>query len=149
VSAAHRSLVCERVRAQISLELDSELSELERRMLDAHLLGCRACSAYSADVTDFTTMLRSAPLEQLTRAIRVYSPRRAALARIHVGLAAAVAIAAVGSVLQIGLPGVESDPALEQPSRFPTLSDGRNEMKQIVADGRHFKRHRSGPTVVI
>ena len=149
MSAAHRSLVCERVRAQISLELDSELSELERRMLDAHLLGCRACSAYSADVTDFTTMLRSAPLEQLRRAVHVYAPRRAVLPRVHVGLAAAVALAVVGSVLQLGLPGLERETTLQQPSRFPTLTEGRNEMKQIVADGRDFKRHRSGPTVVI
>ncbi len=142
-------MVCERIRAQISLELDSELSELERRMLDAHLLRCPACSAYSADVTDFTTTLRNAPLEQMRRAIHVHAPRRAVVARVHVGLAAAVAIAVVGSVLQLGLPAFERDTTLERPSRFPTLTAGRNEMKQIIADGRDFKRHRSGPTVVI
>ena len=142
-------MACERVHAQISLELDSELSELERRMLDAHLLRCPACSAYSADVTDFTTMLRTAPLEQMRRAVRVHAPRRAVRPRVHVGLAAAVAIAVVGSVLQLGLPGLKRDAMLEQPSRFPTLTEGRNEMKQIVADGRDFKRHRSGPMAVI
>ena len=148
MSAANQSVACERIRAQISLEVDSELSELERRMLDAHLLRCPACSAYSTDVTDFTTMLRNAPLEQMRRAIHVHAPRRAVFPRVHVGLAAAVAIAVVGSVLQLGLPAFEGD-TLERPSRFPTLAEGRNEMKQIVADGRDFKRHRSGPTVVI
>jgi anti-sigma factor RsiW len=142
-------VVCERVRAQISLELDNELSELERRMLDAHVLRCPACSAYSADVTDFTTMLRTAPLEQMRRAVRVYAPRGAVLPRVHVGLAAAVALAVVGSALQLGLPGLERETTLQQPSRFPTLTEGRNEMKQIVADGRDFRRHRSGATMVI
>jgi predicted anti-sigma-YlaC factor YlaD len=142
-------VVCERIRAQISLELDGELSELERRMLETHLLRCPACGAYSADVTDFTTMLRNAPLEQMRRAIHVHVSRRAAFARVHIGLAAAVAIAVVGSVLQLGLPAFERDTTLARPSRFPTLTEGRNEMKQIVADGRDFKRHGSGPTVVI
>jgi hypothetical protein len=68
---------------------------------------------------------------------------------VHVGLAAAVALAVVGSVLQLGLPGLERETTLQQPSRFPTLTEGRNEMKQIVADGRDFRRHRSGSTVVI
>jgi predicted anti-sigma-YlaC factor YlaD len=149
VSAAHQSVVCEPIHAQISLGLDGELSELEQRMLHTHLRRCPTCSAYAAEVTDFTTMLRNAPLEQMRRPIPVHSLRRVALARVHVGLAAAVAIAVVGSVLQLGLPGVERDTTLQQPSRFPTLTEGRNEMKQAVADGRDFKRHRSGPTVVI
>jgi anti-sigma factor RsiW len=142
--------VCERVRAQVSFELDGELSELERRMLDAHLARCPTCQTYSADVTSFTTQLRNAPLEPVGRSVQVHRPGHASLARVHVGLAAAVAIAVVGSVLQLGLPATHRASTRDElPSRFPTLSDGQNEMKQVIADGRAFERRTSGPAVVV
>jgi anti-sigma factor RsiW len=142
-------LVCKRVRAQVSIELDSELSQLERRMLAAHLARCPACHEYAADVTAFTTELRNAPLERMGHAIHIHRPRRA-LARVHVGLAAALAIAVTGSVLQLGFPAPQRASTLDQsPYRFPTLTEGRNEMKQVIADGRAFDRHSRGPTSVL
>ncbi len=143
-------MVCERVRAQVSLELDDELSQLERRMLDAHLICCPDCRAYAADVAAFTTELRAAPLEQIERAIIVHRPRRGSLARLQVGVAAAVAIAILGFVLQLDFPGAErSSTVVRTPTRFPTLAEGRSEMLQITADGRAFHRHRSGSSFVI
>ena len=146
-------MVCERVRTQVSAELDGELSEIERRMLAAHLLSCPACRAYEADVVSFTTKLRSAPLETIGLPINIHRhrPRRIALARVHVGLAAALAIAVMGSVLQLGFPGPQRASTREgQPLRFPTLTAGKNETKQIIADGRAFeRRHRSGPTSIL
>jgi anti-sigma factor RsiW len=142
--------VCERVRAQVSIELDGELSELERRMLDAHLVRCPACREYLEDVASFTTKLRNAPLEHIGRPIRIHRPRRVALARVHVGLAAALAIAVVGSVLQLGFPAPQRASTRDElPFRFPTLADGQSEMKQVIADGRAFERRRSGPTFVL
>jgi anti-sigma factor RsiW len=143
-------MVCERVRAQVSIELDGELSELERRMLDSHLASCLSCRNYAADVVAFTTELRNAPLERMSRPIHIHRPRHVATARVHVGLVAALAIAVVGSVLQLGLPAPQGgSPRDELPTRFPTLAEGQNEMKQVIADGRAFERRRSGPTFVL
>lgn len=149
MSVLRQSVVCERVRAQVSLELDGELSQLERRMLAAHLLRCPDCREYAEGVTAFTGELRAAPLEQMERSVVVHMPRRAVLSRVRLGLAAAVAIALVGSALQLPLPGSERSTSARTPSRFPTLSDGRTEMQQILADARAFDRHRSGPTLVM
>ena len=47
MSAAYPQTVCSRVREQVSLELDGELSQLEQRMLGAHLERCGGCAAYA------------------------------------------------------------------------------------------------------
>ncbi len=65
MSVVHRSLVCDRVRAQVSLGLDGELSQLETRMIAAHLSRCADCAAFEEDVRTFTSELRAAPMEQL------------------------------------------------------------------------------------
>ncbi len=54
---------CEQAREYISLELDGELSELERERLRMHLAQCSACARYARDVRGTTSLLRSAPLE--------------------------------------------------------------------------------------
>jgi hypothetical protein len=146
MSAARSPVICDRVRAQVSLDLDGELSQLERRMLDAHLLHCPACQAYAVDVARFTTKLRAAPLEQMKRPVVLRPPRRRAiLPRVNVGLAAAVAIAVFGSVLQLeSWESERSSTFAQKPSRFPTLAEGRSEMQQVIADGHAFARHRGG-----
>src|SRR4029450_4548890 len=96
------ALVCERVRAQVSLELDEELSELERRMLAAHLERCAECREYQEDLVAFTRELREAPFEQLSYPIEVHRPRRASLAWAQIGVAAAVAVAVFGTLTQLG-----------------------------------------------
>lgn len=150
MSAVRSSVTCDRVRAQVSLDLDDELSALERRQLQLHLTRCAACQAYAADLSSFTTALRAAPLEQLERAIVVRHVRRVDLARVHIGLAAVVAVALLGSVLQLALPLAESSStSVRTPSQFPTLAQGRSEMRQAFADRRAFKQHRTGSAVVI
>ena len=49
---------------QLSLRVDSELSEFENLLLEAHLAGCADCQAFGQSITDFTTALRTVPAEQ-------------------------------------------------------------------------------------
>ena len=58
---------CERAQAWASLELDGELSQLERALLATHLRGCAACAETVAGMRALTAALRDAPLEPLDR----------------------------------------------------------------------------------
>ena len=144
MSAVPLPVVCERVRMQVSLELDGELSMLEKRMLDAHLARCADCRAYADEVVSFTTELRSAPFERFDGNIVVRRPSRVGSLRAQVTLAsaAAVAIAVVAAALQLEPSTSARSSASARLSQFPTLADGQREMKQVVADGRAFRRHR-------
>jgi predicted anti-sigma-YlaC factor YlaD len=110
------SLVCDRVRAQISVGLDGELSQLERAMLASHLERCADCRAYEGDVTRFTRALRLAPLEPLSRPVVVQPRRRLITTRLQVGAAAAVAVAALIGAGEL----LKNEPVDVQPSFVPT-----------------------------
>ena len=100
-----QSVACERVRAQVSLEVDGELSHLERAMLAAHVLRCADCHAYRERVHAFTGELRAAPLAHPTAHLLVRRPRRvAAVSRFQAGVAAAMAFAVVGVASQLAVP---------------------------------------------
>ena len=71
MSAAYPQTVCARVREQVSLELDGELSHLELRMLGTHLDRCARCAVYAADVRDVTERIRSAPHALMQRPVVV------------------------------------------------------------------------------
>src|SRR5437763_3704452 len=58
--------LCARARFWVSLRVDGELSELERALLDAHLVRCADCRAYATGVAGVTDALRSAPLVAAT-----------------------------------------------------------------------------------
>ena len=119
--AISASVVCDRVREQVSLQLDGELSQLERRMLQSHLARCPACDAYTADVRLYTEQIRNAPLEVLQQPVVVRPHRRVTTARLQIGVAAACALAALGIGSQLAAPTPESVPS----ARFegaPSLS---------------------------
>jgi anti-sigma factor RsiW len=101
MSAVYPQSVCARVREQVSLELDGELSQLEQRMLEAHLERCSACATYADDVRDLTERIRSAPLHSLRRPVVVRRARHLSTARLQVGIAAAFALAALGLGTQL------------------------------------------------
>ena len=101
MSAVYPQSVCARVREQVSLGLDSELSQLEQRMLTAHLERCAACAAYAEDVRDVTERIRNAPLHTLRRPVVVRRERSLTTTRLQVGVAAAFALAALGLGAQL------------------------------------------------
>jgi anti-sigma factor RsiW len=114
------SVVCDRVRAQVSLALDGELSQLEQRMLSSHLLRCPECSAYQSDVESFTRSIRSAPLEQLRRPVVIERRRRYVAVRLRAtAAAAAVALVALGLGGQLA----SSEP---QNSSLPSFDESRD-----------------------
>ena len=122
MSVAYPQTVCSRVREQVSLELDGELSQLEQRMLGTHLERCPRCAAYAADVRDVTERIRNAPRAVMQRPIVVRRRTPLTTVRLQVGVAAAFALAALGLGTQLAstepqgsLARFEGQPALNPP----------------------------------
>jgi predicted anti-sigma-YlaC factor YlaD len=128
------SLVCERVRAQISLELDDELSQLEQLMVEAHLDHCEGCRAYRADLMAFTRHVRTTPLERLERRVVLPHPqRRVTLRAMQAAGAAAVVAIGLGTVIGVRL---GSSPAGLQQRVRPAFLDSQDyEMRLIRKAG--------------
>ena len=134
-------MICERVRAQVSLQLDGELSELERRMVESHLARCPECCSYERGAAMLTRLLREAPLQPLTYPVVVRRPRRVSVARMQVGVAAAVAVAVLGVAVQTaGLErqGSSSRSSLAAPVRYETYDELAREVQLILDNGRSF-----------
>jgi predicted anti-sigma-YlaC factor YlaD len=128
VSAVPSSSSCQRVREQVSLLLDDELSQLERRMLEAHLHRCADCSAYADDVTTFTDQIRFAPMETLSRQIVVQRRRRLPAIRLQAGVAAALAFAALGLGSQLAAGPSSQLSASATITRYPTTAELQREI---------------------
>jgi hypothetical protein len=90
--------LCARARFWASLRIDSELSELEGALLDAHLALCAECSAFSTGSEASTVALRTVPLV-VGPAISVAYP--ASPRRVFAGVVAAAVV--VGAALLGGL----------------------------------------------
>ena len=93
-----RGVLCERARSWAALAPDGELSELERKLLDAHVARCSACSSFAVEVAILAAELRTASLEPLPRPVTlpIWHRRRAYAGMRSVGAAAAVAVMALG-----------------------------------------------------
>lgn len=101
-------LACDRVRSQVSLEFDDELSHLERAMVESHLRRCAGCRAFRDDVASFTREIREAPLEVWSYRMPVAPRRRAFADALRVASVAASIAVALGlgvSVAQLGADG--------------------------------------------
>lgn len=145
MSAIGAPSVCQRVREQVSLRLDNELSQLEGRMLDVHLGRCAQCREYAADVERFTAELRSAPLETLARPAFVErGRRRLAHARLQGGaIAAAIAIVAIG-VAQV-TSSRQGDPQLRNFDRTVTRFPTQAELDRELAIFESLSTRRTAP----
>ena len=87
---------CDRVREQVSLRLDGELSQLEHAFVDRHLERCAGCADYAAELEAVAQLLRSAPLEQPEWTFALPRRRSSTLRIVQMGAAAATIAAAVG-----------------------------------------------------
>jgi len=94
---------CARASEWISLRLDSQLSDFEGILLEAHLQRCPCCRETAAATAELTTMLRSAPLEEPTFALQL--PQRHSV-RAY-GFRAISTIAAVATIGLSGLVGMQ------------------------------------------
>ena len=147
MSVAYPQTVCSRVREQVSLELDGELSQLEQRMLGAHLERCARCAAYAADVRDATERIRNAPRAVMQRPVVVRRRRPLTTVRLQVGVAAAFALAALGLGTQLAstepqgsLARYEGQPALNPPR---SVYEQEQAILRVVRAGRTLPPHGS------
>jgi predicted anti-sigma-YlaC factor YlaD len=116
---------CERVREQLSLALDGELSELDALRLQTHLRDCPDCSAFEAAMRAATTILRTAEPEEPIFPLMVPRRRRVQVRMLQAGAAAAaVALVAALSTLN-DVSGQRSNTQLFRLS--PTASLGHND----------------------
>jgi anti-sigma factor RsiW len=144
MSVAYSHMVCTRVREQVSLELDGELSQLEQRMLATHLERCPRCAAYAADVRDVTERIRNAPHAVMQRPVVVRRHRPLTTVRLQVGVAAAFALAALGLGTQLAA-STESQSSLSRLDGRPALNPPRAVLEQEQAILRVVQRGRGLP----
>lgn len=97
---------CGRARQQMSLRVDSELSEFEGILLDAHLSRCEDCRAFARGLAGLTETLRTVPVEEPSISFR--PPRRRARVEIVLAgslragsAAAAVAVFAIAGLIAL------------------------------------------------
>ena len=146
MSAVYPQVVCTRVREQVSLELDSELSQLEQRMLAAHLERCAECAVYAADVRHLTERIRSAPLHTMRRPVVVRRHRSLAATRLQIGAAAALALAALGLGTELAVTPDAPQGSLARFEGRPNLSPPRSVYEQEQAILRVVKVGRPLPS---
>jgi ferric-dicitrate binding protein FerR (iron transport regulator) len=91
----NRDSACERASVWMSLELDGELSQVERALLAAHTRRCAACARARQDFDTLTSMVRTTPLEAPARVFSI-PVRRRRVTGVRVGAAAALVAVAVG-----------------------------------------------------
>ena len=144
MSAAYPQTVCTRVREQVSLELDGELSQLEQRMLATHLDRCSRCAAYATDVRDVTERMRNAPRAIMQRPVVVRRRRSLTTVRLQVGVAAAFALAALGLGTQLAASS-ESQSSLSRYEGRPSLNPPRSVYEREQAILRVVRTGRTLP----
>lgn len=113
-------VLCERARTWAALAPDGELSELERHLLDSHLVRCAACSRFSVEVAAIALELRHAEPQPLPHPVSIpVWRRRQRYARIRtVGAAAAVAVMALGIASRAPLTTSQ-----QKPLKLPQITD--------------------------
>jgi predicted anti-sigma-YlaC factor YlaD len=93
--------LCERARAWASLDLDDDLGEIERVLLDDHLSRCQACAAFVAGMRELTEVLRAAPRERPERPLVLPARRRTSATAVR-ALAAATVVALAAGLAFLG-----------------------------------------------
>jgi hypothetical protein len=128
---------CARACEWASLRLDSQLSDFESVLLEAHLARCLGCRAFDESLTGMTETLRAAPLEEVSFAIQL--PRRSGVRMHALRLVSAAAVAAIVGLS--GLVGLELS-ADQAPSAVAHFDPAVMELKerQLAALGSSGQR---------
>jgi len=128
---------CDRTRALLSRQLDTPLSELERRAVAIHTARCAACRAFECQSHWITEELRAAPFEPLPRPVTITAPRGRLPMRVVANVASAAALVAValGGVAHVTQPGERPSAAQALPSRPLDLRVGDPVLREIRRDG--------------
>ncbi|HWL33791.1 MAG TPA: zf-HC2 domain-containing protein [Gaiellaceae bacterium] len=138
-------VLCERARTWAALAPDGELSELERKLLDAHVQRCAACAYFALEVAAVAAELRAAGLQPLPRPLVVpIWRRRPVYARVRtVGAAAAVAVMALGIASRAPLSG--SDRELLELPRVTNFANTAPE-REVELITRRVENEKAGST---
>ena len=115
------SPACDRARTWASLELDGELSEFERALLDSHVETCARCAVVVSEMRAFTETLRAAPLER--PAAPVFAGRGPAASGRGTRVVTRIAIAATLAALAGGLGALTGMRADAPAERAPVPTD--------------------------
>jgi anti-sigma factor RsiW len=117
-----RTSACDRAAQWISLDLDGELSELERAGLARHLERCERCRATRSDFGAFTDILRSTPPARRSSPVLVTLPGRPGTRARRRGAVALLASSAALAAVFTALP----HPGAHAPSAaLPTAREHR------------------------
>ena len=152
---AFRSVSCERAREWASLELDGELSELERVLLAAHERRCPVCAAAVAETRALTNALRAAPLVKPAGSLVAPAgrPRKQPALAVRLLAAATVAALAAGLGVLAGSIGGSGRPApapnVSDIALLPETADFNDRRRvhspaERLPDGRGSSRTRLG-----
>jgi hypothetical protein len=108
---------CDRARSLISLRLDQGLSELESRMLEAHVARCEDCRAFELGARRLTATIRAQPLVPLGEPIAVRRQRAfPRFARLAAASGAAAAVVVAGTLLGLSTASHTSGPNVAPPA---------------------------------
>jgi predicted anti-sigma-YlaC factor YlaD len=148
MSLSALSSTCERARSQISLLLDSEGSEFDRRLVAAHLVRCAECRAFDASLLQFTEELRAAPVEALRHPIALPRPRRRVVLTAAQFSAAASLLIILGAASQFGAAepeGRSTGATVSTRNLFKTSWQPERELAQIHGVDRVRRMGGPGP----
>jgi predicted anti-sigma-YlaC factor YlaD len=143
-----KSHLCERARSWASLRADSELSELESALLDAHLGRCASCRTFARGTEEIAAALRSARLQR-PAPILVQRQRAG-----HTGLRALQVAAAIAVVVTAGVIAAVSGPAqradVAKPVSMVAGVDSPDRLRELrrpalIEQGRSIPRNRQLP----
>jgi predicted anti-sigma-YlaC factor YlaD len=143
-----KSHLCERARSWASLRADSELSELESALLDAHLGRCASCRTFARGTEEIAAALRSARLQR--PAPILVQPQRAG----HTGFRALQVAAAIAVVVTAGVIAAVSGPSqradVAKPVSMVAGLDSPDRLRELrrpalIEQGRSIPRNRQLP----
>lgn len=127
----------------MSVSLDGELSEIECRLLDAHIGRCAGCAAFAAELTGVVEALRSTPLMPVTATASSSGWRRRTTAPVRIASrVAAVAAAAAAGLAMFSLGAESVSPVNPERTTRPIIVDATsvNDAMQELDQLREARR---------